>query len=261
MFLALWRYRGFILASVRREFEARYRVSMLGGLWAILNPVAQIAVYTVVLSGVMQARLPGVASGFGYSIYLCAGVITWGLFGEIVSRTTNVFVENGNLLKKLSFPRTCLPAAVVVSALLNFAIVFGLFLLFLAAVGEFPGWPLIALLPVLAIQMLFATGLGVLLGVANVFYRDTAQGVGIALQFWFWLTPIVYPLSIVPAQFHGFIQANPMTGIAGAYQDILLRGQWPQWQALVPALLLAALSGAGAMLFFRRRSGEMVDEL
>lgn len=261
MLLSLWKYRGFVLASARREFEARYRVSMLGGLWAILNPVAQIAVYTAVLSGVMRARLPGVETGFAYSIYLCAGIITWGLFAEIISRTTNVFVENANLLKKLSFPRICLPATVVVSSLLNFAIVSSLFLLFLAAVGGFPGWPLVALLPVLAIQVLFATGLGVMLGVANVFYRDTGQGVGIALQFWFWLTPIVYPLVIVPPEFQGFIQANPMTAVAGAYQDVLLKGQWPQWQSLVPALVLAVLAVAGAMRFFRRRSGEMVDEL
>ena len=261
MFHALWKYRGFVLASVQREFEARYRVSMLGGLWAILNPVAQIAVYTAVLSGVMQVRLPGVETGFAYSIYLCAGVITWGLFAEVISRTTNVFVENANLLKKLSFPRICLPATVVVSSLLNFAIVFGLFLVFLAAVGRLPGWPLAALLPVLAIQVLFATGLGVLLGVANVFYRDTAQGVGIALQFWFWLTPIVYPLVIVPAEFQALIQANPMAGIASAYQDILLRNQWPGWERLVPALVLAVLAVPFAMRFFRRRSGEMVDEL
>lgn len=261
MLLALWNYRGFVLASVRREFEARYRVSMLGGLWAILNPVAQIAVYTLVLSEVMQARLPGVETGFAYSIYLCAGIITWMLFAEIISRSTNVFVENGNLLKKLSFPRICLPATVVVSALLNFAIVFGLFLLFLVFVGKFPGGPLLALLPVLAIQVLFAAGLGVMLGVANVFYRDTAQGVGIALQFWFWLTPIVYPLVIVPARFQGFIEANPMTGLIGAYQDILLKQQWPEWQRLLPALVLAVLVVAGAMRFFRRRSGEMVDEL
>lgn len=261
MLLALWNYRGFVLASVRREFEARYRVSILGGFWAILNPVAQIAVYTVVLSGVMQARLPGVEMGFAYSIYLCAGVITWGLFAEIVSRTTNVFVENANLLKKLSFPRICLPATVVVSSLLNFAIVFGLFLLFLAVLGRLPGLPILALLPVLVIQVLFATGLGVLLGVANVFYRDTAQGVGIALQFWFWLTPIVYPLEIVPAEFQGFIQANPMAGIANAYQDILLKNQWPEWLRMVPALVLAVLAGPFAMWFFRRRSGEMVDEL
>ena len=261
MLLSLWNYRGFVLASARREFEARYRVSMFGGLWAILNPVAQIAVYTAVLSGVMQARLPGVDGGFAYSIYLCAGIITWTLFSEIISRTTNVFVENANLLKKLAFPRICLPATIVVSSLVNFAIVLALFLAFLALVGAWPGWPLVAIVPVMIVQVLLAIGIGVLLGVANVFYRDTAQGVGIALQFLFWLTPIVYPLAVVPERFRGLIEANPMTGIARAYQDIFVRGAWPSWPALVPAAVLAALLVPMAMAFFRRRSGEMVDEL
>jgi lipopolysaccharide transport system permease protein len=261
MLLALWNYRGFVLASVRREFEARYRASLLGAFWAVANPLAQIAVYTLVLSEVMHARLPGVDTAYAYSIYLCAGIIPWLLFSEIVSRSTNVFVDNGNLLKKLSFPRICLPATVVGSALLNFAIVFGLFVVFLAFTGRLPGAPLLALVPIIAIQVLLASGLGVLLGVANVFYRDTAQGVGIVLQFWFWLTPIVYPLAIVPERFHPVIEANPMTGLIGAYQDVLLKQQWPDWVGLLPALSLGVIVSAIAMRFFRRRSGEMVDEL
>jgi len=259
--LALWNYRGFVLASVRREFEARYRASVLGGFWAVANPIAQIAVYTLVLSEVMQARLPGVDTAYAYSIFLCAGIIPWLLFSEIVSRSTSVFVDNANLIKKLSFPRICLPATVVGSALLNFAIVFGLFLAFLLVTGRLPGAPLLALIPVVVIQVLLAASLGVLLGVANVFYRDTTQAVAIVLQFWFWLTPIVYPLAIVPKRFHPIIEANPMTGVIGAFQDVLLAQQWPDWLRLLPALSTAIVVAALAMRFFRRRSGEMVDEL
>ena len=261
MFAALWNYRGFVLASVRREFQSRYQVSLLGGLWAVFNPLAQIAVYTAVLAGVMQARLPGVTGTFGYSIYLCAGIITWGLFAEIIGRATTVFVDNANLLKKLSFPRVCLPAHVILSSILNFAIVFGLFLLFLLSVGHFPGLPVLAVVPVLAIQILLAVGLGVLLGVTNVFFRDVAQATGILMQFWFWLTPIVYPLSVVPEPFRAAIRANPTTAIATAYQDILLTGRWPDWESLLPAAVLASLAVAAGMRAFRRRAGEMVDEL
>lgn len=261
MLYALWKYRGFVLASVRREFESRYKVSLLGGVWAILNPLAQIAVFTAVLSGVMKARLPGIEDTFGYSIYLCAGIITWGLFAEIIVRGTSVFVENANLLKKLSFPRICLPAVVVLSSSLNFAIVFALFLVFLLAVGRFPGVELLGVLPILAIQVLLATGLGVVLGAANVFFRDVAQGVGIALQFWFWLTPIIYPMSIVPDGLKDIIRANPTTAIAIGYHDILLRHQWPDWSSLAPAAVFAVLVTFAGMRFFRRRSGEMVDEL
>src|SRR5881394_167035 len=106
---AIWRYRNFVLGAVRREFELRYRGSMLGSLWNVLNPLAMIAVYTIIFSGLMQARLPGVDSTFAYSIYLCAGIFSWGLFTEIVSRGQTVFLDNANLIKKLSFPRVCLP--------------------------------------------------------------------------------------------------------------------------------------------------------
>ena len=117
MILAIWAYRGFLLGSVRREFESRYRNSLLGAAWTVINPLTMIVVYTVIFSRIMQAKLPGVDSAFGYSIYLCVGVLTWGLFTEIVSRLQSVFLENANLLKKISFPRFCLPVIVVLNAL------------------------------------------------------------------------------------------------------------------------------------------------
>ena len=129
---ALWAYRGFILGSVRREFQSRYQNSLLGMAWTVLNPLAMIVVYTVIFAQIMRSRLPGVDSTFGYSIYLCAGLLTWGLFAEITSRAQTVFIENASLLKKLSFPRISLPFIVLGNALVNFCIVFGLFILALA---------------------------------------------------------------------------------------------------------------------------------
>ena len=111
MVKALWNYRGFISGSVKREFQSKYRNSLLGALWTILNPLAMIIVYTVIFSEVMRAKLPGVDSTFGYSIYLCAGILTWGLFAELVGRSQTVFLDNANLLKKISFPRLCLPGS------------------------------------------------------------------------------------------------------------------------------------------------------
>ena len=134
-FRLLWGYRGFVLGSVKREFQLKYRNSILGAAWTVLNPLAMIVVYTVIFSQVMKARLPGVESGYAYSIYLCAGSLTWGLFAEIVGRAQNVFLENANLIKKISFPRMTLPVIVVVNAGVNFAIIFGLFLVFLLFFG------------------------------------------------------------------------------------------------------------------------------
>lgn len=257
----LWAYRGFILGSVRREFQSKYRNSLLGAAWTVIQPLAMIVVYTVIFSQVMKARLPGVDTTFAYSIYLCAGVITWGLFAEITGRAQNIFLEHANLLKKLSFPRLCLPTVVVLNAGLNFAIVFALFSAFLLITDNFPGWAYIALIPLLAIQVVFAIGLGITLGVLNVFFRDVGQLFGVALQFWFWLTPIVYPVTILPESLRSLMDFNPMAGLVAGYQAILVNGQWPHWQSLWLVTVLSILLCALGIRLFRKRAGEMVDEL
>lgn len=261
MLKPLWAYRGFILGSVKREFQAKYRNSLLGAAWPVLNPLAMIFVYTVIFSQVMRARLPGVDSTFAYSIYLCAGVLTWGLFAEIAGRAQNIFLEHANLLKKLSFPRLCLPVVVVLNAGLNFVIIFGLFSIFLLITGNFPGWAFLALIPLLIIQVAFAIGLGITLGVLNVFFRDVGQLFGVVLQFWFWLTPVVYSATILPESVRPFVGLNPMAGLMAAYQSILVNSQFPQWQSLWLVTLLAVLLCGLGFRLFRNHAGEMVDEL
>jgi lipopolysaccharide transport system permease protein len=257
----LWHYRGFVVGSVRREFQARYRNSMLGAAWVLLNPLAMIIVYTVIFSQLMHARLPNASSEFAYGIYLCAGLLTWGLFTEIVARLQNVFLDNGNMLKKLSFPRICLPIISVLNACLNFSVIFSLFIIFLLLSGNFPGWVFIGMVPVLLIQILFSVGLGIILGVLNVFFRDIGQLFGIVVQFWFWFTPIVYTLSTLPAAVQPLIKYNPMASLIMAYQDIFVSGLWPNWASLWPVALVSVVLCFFGMQLFRRRSGEMVDEL
>lgn len=261
IFRAIWAYRGFILGSVKREFQSKYRNSLLGAAWTIINPLSMIIVYTVIFSQLMRAKLPGVDSSLAYSIYLCAGTLTWGLFAEIVGRGQNAFLENANLLKKLSFPRLCLPVVVVANASLNFAIIFGLFTIFLLISGNFPGLPFLAVIPVLTILVLFAIGLGIALGVLNVFFRDVGQFFGIFLSFWFWFTPIVYPIAILPEKLQPYMNLNPMTRLMAAFQVILVNGQWPNWYGLWPVIVLAALLCFTGFGLFRRHAGEMVDEL
>ena len=256
-----WAYRGFILASLQREFQSRYRNSLLGAAWTVIQPLSMIAVYTLIFSQVMRTRLPGMDSAFAFSIYLCAGVLTWGLFQEIVTRAQSIFVDNANLIKKLSFPRICLPIIAVLNAALNFAIIFGLFTLFLVATGNFPGVAYVALVPVLAIHVAFAIGLGVIVGVLHVFFRDVGQFMGILLQFWFWFTPIVYPITILPEWAQRLVRLNPLTGLAEAYQGILVHGAWPQWSSLVPPAVLGVALCAFGIRLFARHAGEIVDEL
>lgn len=255
-------YRGFIKGSVHREFDARYRnTSLLGFLWSILTPLSTIVMYVVVFSNIMRARLDGVDSEFSYGIYICAGVLTWGVLAEIISRCQNMFLENANMLKKLSFPRLCLPIIVVSSSMLNFFIVMILFFVFLLVSDMWPGIHLFGLLPLLILQLLLATSLGVMLGVLNVFFRDVGQLTGIVMQFWFWFTPIVYPISILPDFIKPFVLLNPMTPIISGYQQIFVYNRWPEWESLTMPLLITIVIFVVALNIFQKRSGEMVDEL
>jgi homopolymeric O-antigen transport system permease protein len=171
----------------------------------------------------------------------------------------SIFIEQANLLKKARFPRGTLPLIVLLSAAVNFAILFGLFLLFLVAAGRFPGWPVVALLPFLIVQQSLAVGLGVALGVVNVFFRDVAHAVAVLLQLWFWLTPIVYPQQIVGESVRRLLGLNPLTHVVLAYQEIVLRGAWPDWsQLLLPGVCAAAALVVGVTAF-HSLSGEMVD--
>ena len=261
MLRAIYQYRAFILGTIVREFQVKYRNSLLGALWNIINPLAMIVIYTVIFSQLMRAKLPGVDSTFGYSIYLCAGVLTWGLFSEVTTRCLQIFIDNANLIKKLNFPKICLPAIVVGSALLNFTIVFGLFTLFLVVSGNFPGWSFVGLIPVLAIQISFAASLGLSLGILNVFFRDIGQFFGIFIQFWFWLTPIVYPITIIPQSVRWVMDLNPMTSIIASYQNILVSNTWPSWESLWPVTLASIVLGVWCLHLLRTRASEIVDEL
>jgi lipopolysaccharide transport system permease protein len=261
MLRALWAYRGFIYGSVKREFQLKYRNSLLGAAWTVLNPLAMIVVYTLIFAEVMRARLPGVDSSFAYSIYLCAGSLTWGLYAEIVGRGQNIFLDNANLLKKISFPRMSLPLITVLNALVNFGIIFSLFLAFLMIGGLWPGWVSLAFVPVLLVQLLLAVGLGMTLGVLNVFFRDVGQFFGIFLQFWFWFTPVVYPASILPESIKSLMDYNPMYPLVYAYQGIFVTGQWPEWANLAYPFALGLVLCVTGLRLFRQHVGEMVDEL
>jgi lipopolysaccharide transport system permease protein len=246
---------------VARDFRGRYLGSVLGASWAVLNPLAQILIYTVVFVHVMGARLPNLHDPLAYSLYLCAGLLTWNYFIEVLLRSQTVFLEQANMLKKVNFPRVTLPAYVFLSATVNFLIIGGLFLGWLLVSGRWPGWAVVALVPLLLAQQALAVGLGLLLGLTNVFFRDVAQAVGVCLQFWFWLTPIVYPLSTVPDVVRRFMAWNPLLPFVSSYQRIIVEQQWPIWTTVWPAAVLAVVVALAAETAFRRLSDAMVDEL
>ena len=257
----IWRHRGFILASVLREFHLRYRGSILGATWLLIPPITMILVYTLVFSNVMHSRLPGNDTPFAYSIYLCSGLLLWNLFTEITQRCQSIFIDNAGLLKKTRFTRLALPAIVVISGSINWAIITALFVLFLAASSQLSIAGLFALLIGWLLTTAIAGSLGYALSFLFVFFRDLGPFLGTGLQLLFWCTPIVYPATVLPEWALPVVRANPFFHIAGFTQRALLEMKLPPLSELTaPCLWILALAML-ATLIHRRLQFEILDEL
>lgn len=261
MLLGAWRYRHFILSSIKNEFLNRFVRSRLGGLWMVIHPLAQVAIFAFILSAVLSAKLPGIDNRYAYALYLMAGMLAWSLFTELVSRSLTVFVDNGNLLKKMMFPRICLPLIVSGSALVNNLLLFVAILAVFALLGHQPGWTVFWLPVLIVLNVTLGTGLGLVLGVFNVFIRDIGQVVPIILQFWFWLTPIVYVPTVIPERYRDWLFLNPMAPLVNAYQNILVFGTEPEWAPLTGVAVMTIASLIFALFIFRKAAPEMADAL
>lgn len=261
MLLAIWNYRHFIVSSIKNDLRSRFARSKLGALWMILQPLAQVAIYSLVLSRIMVAKLPGIDSPYAYSIYLLAGMQAWSLFSEVVTRSLTVFVENGSMLKKIVFPRVCLPIITLGSALVNNILLFVVMMVVFAMLGHFPVDALLWMPLLMLVTAAFSLGLGLLLGVLNVFVRDVAQFMMVVLQLWFWLTPVVWMTSIMPPRLHSLMQFNPMYWIVAAYQQTLVFRQRPDVTGLVAVTIAALVLLACSLMMFRKAAPDMVDVL
>jgi len=241
MLRALWEHRAFIASLVLREFQLRSARALWGSAWLVIQPASQILIYTLIFGRVLGARLPGGHGELAYGVYICSGILTWGFFSELVSRGQNLFIDHAQILKTLRFPRSALPTALLLITGVNFSIVGAIFLAVLAFIGEWPGGALFAALPLLLLQTAIGLGIGVLAGTLNVFFRDVAQAMNVVMQFWFWLTPIVYPVAIVPEGLRHFLEWNPMFHIIRGYQRIAIEHTTPAWGDLVPATILCRI--------------------
>lgn len=249
------------MGSVKRDFQVKFQNSILGILWVLLNPIAMILVYTVIFTQLMKAKLPNAAGPYSYSLYLCMGILCWGLFAEIFSRSINLFLENANLLKKIKLPKICLPVILVINAWINFAIIFVIFVIFLLITKNFPGIIFLSVVPIIIVLSLLAAGLGIGLGVLNVFYRDIGQMSGVFLQFWFWLTPIVYSIEVVPAKMQTLLQLNPLVPLISGLQRVVVVRELPKWETLIYPVIISLLVCAWAMHVFNHHQNDMMDEL
>lgn len=261
MFRDLWQYRHFIISSIRNELVSRFARSKLGGLWMIINPLSQVLIYALILSNVLAAKLPGLDNTYAYAIYLMAGLLAWSLFSEIIGRCLNLFIEQGNLMKKMSFPRITLPTIVVGSCVLNNFLLFVAMLGVFALLGHSFSMTMLWLLPLSALVVFLALGIGLIIGVINVFLRDVGHLIPIVLQTLFWFTPIVYPENIIPEQYRHLLSLNPLYPITNAYQQILVYNAKPDLNGLLMITGIALVVMLFSLFLFRRSSSEMVDVL
>lgn len=256
-----WRYRHFIASSVATEFRLRFVRSRFGAAWMVLNPLVQVAIYGIILSQLLSARLPGIDNPYAYALYLTAGMVAWSFFADIVTRCLTVFIDNGHLMKKVAFPRIALPLIALGTAGVNNLLLIVAGLVVFALLGHLPG-PTVVLLPALAVlTAAFALGVGLVLGILNVFVRDIGQAVPLVLQILFWFTPVVYVPDILPATVRALLPLNPLYPIVRAYQDVLVFGRLPVEPGLIVVAVLAAGLLALALTLFRRAGPEMTDQL
>ncbi|MBB4863001.1 lipopolysaccharide transport system permease protein [Pseudomonas nitritireducens] len=261
MLRSLWHYRSFIISSVRNEFATRFARSRLGGLWMIIHPLVQVAIYALILSNVLSAKLPGIENKYSYAIYLIAGTLAWSLFSEIISRCLNLFIEHGNLMKKMRFPRIALPAIVVGSSVMNYLVLLlAAIVVFLTLRHELTLYAL-WIIPLTFVVLMLSLGIGLILGVLNVFIRDIGQVTPILLQLVYWFTPIVYPENIIPAWAQQALSFNPLYPIVRGYHDALVYGSAPDIAQLTYIALCSFMLLLLGLFMFRRASAEMVDAL
>lgn len=253
----LWRRRALLRALVLRDLRTRYAGSSAGLLWAVVNPLVQIAILTMVFSTVLHVQLGG-PTAVPFPIVLAWGLFPWLGFQEGVGRATTALVDNGVMVKRMAFPPAILLVQPVLSAAVQEVVALGLLLLAMPLLGVAvaPTAPL-CLVP-LGLQVGLAVGVGWILGVLHVYIRDTAQVVVAALQAWFYLTPIVYTADSAPSALQSLLSLNPLLGIVENFRAFAL-GEPANWGALGWSAGAAALAIAGGALALSRARGEIAD--
>ena len=261
MVVNLWKYRKFIFINSVNDLRHRYAGSAMGVFWNVLNPLAQIFVFTLVFSQLMKIRLPDMSSTTGFAIYLCSGMLPWISFSECVSRGTHSFIENANYLKKLPIPEQIFVAQTAMSGTLSILISISLLFFINLIMGVHIGWTWLLVPIILVLFQCFGFGLGLILGSLNVFFRDIGQMVGIILQLWMWLTPIVYTKEIIPERFAYFMNFNPSFPFVDALHMTILYNELPaswEWTAMLLYAMAAPILG---YLVLRKLRPEIRDVL
>jgi lipopolysaccharide transport system permease protein len=250
---AIFEHHHLLLNMIRRDIKSRYTGSALGIFWSVINPLIMLLIFTFVFSIVFNIRIGGYGEGKGFIEFFLCGFLPWLAFQEGTLRSTSIIVENANLVKRVRFPSELLILSTVISIFLLQLIGFGIFIGMLIFFGKIKeGFPFLFLPLVFLLQIIFTVGLGYILSSFQVFSRDIGQITQSLFWVWFYITPVIYSISMVPAQFKKILMLNPMTHLVEMYRGLILQGRLPEWGGVIYFCFLSLiLFVVGEKIFFK----------
>lgn len=254
-FRSLYEYRELLKTSISKDVRGKYKNSVLGVIWSFLNPLLQIAVYAIVFPLIMRSNLPN------YTVFLCCGLIPWNFFSTATSRTSFTMIENGNIIKKVYFPREILPLSVVTSEAINFIISTIIILAFVLGYGMGLSKYIIFYPLILIVQYFLLIGISFIVSSVTVYFRDLQHFIGIALQLLFYATPIVYAPDSIPQNFQWILQFNPMTYIINGYRDIFYYQRIPDFASLGIVLAISITLCVIGYFIFKKLQKRFAEEM
>jgi lipopolysaccharide transport system permease protein len=251
-----WHYREMGYLLTWRDVKVRYKQTALGAAWAILQPLLAMAVFTAIFG-----RFAGVPSeGVPYATFVYAGLLPWTYFSGAITNASQSLLANTNLVTKIYFPRILIPASACLAALLDLGIAATVLLVLLPLAGIRPAFTGLLVLPVLVVLLfLLALGCGLWLAALKVEYRDFQYVVPFLVQLWMFLTPVIYPASIVPERYRGLLALNPMVGVIEAFRAAVLGHRSVPWPLVGESAALAVAIFVGGLWYFRRMERTFAD--
>lgn len=250
----LWHFRELLYFLVWRDVKVRYKQTVLGAAWAVLQPVFGMVVFTLIFGNF--AKIP--SDGVPYAVFVFAGLLPWTFFSNGVSQGGQSLVNQQNLLTKVYFPRLFVPAASLGVALLDLLISFGVLAVIMAWYRVAPGWGILTLPLLVVLSTVASLGVALVLASLTVSYRDFRFVIPFMLQAWMYLSPVVYPVSMVPQKYRWALALNPMAGIIDAYRSAILGTPW-EFSTLGISALVAAAVFIFALFYFKRTERRFAD--
>jgi lipopolysaccharide transport system permease protein len=252
----VWASRELVLFLAWRDVKVRYAQTVLGAAWAVLQPVMSMVVFTVIFG--RFARIP--SDGAPYAAFSLAALVPWTYFSGALGGAANSLIANSNMLTKVYFPRLAIPFAPMLAGLMDFAIAFVVLLVVLIAFGITPSpWSLLVIPCCMLTAMMTALGVGCALAALNIQYRDFRQIAVFLVQVWMYASPIVYPLSMVPARFRVAYSLNPMVGVISGFRAVLLEQGTVPWMTILLGMATSAVLLSVGMMYFRHTERVFAD--